>query len=99
MEKIKNYINKNNIKIQYPKFDDNVGCGAGIYNCVLNSDLSISPCDLLTESYRTEPIIDMKNFENLWNNSECFREWRQKMKCYNCDKKYKCLAIGESNHE
>lgn len=89
----------NNIKIQYPKFDDKVGCGAGIYNCVLNSDLSISPCDLLTHKYKTKQIDNIDDFEKLWNDDKCFLEWRENMKCYNCNKKYKCLAIGEVINE
>ena len=87
--------NNNNIILQYPRFDDNVGCGAGIFNCVLNSDLSISPCDLLTHKYKSAEIHNINDFAEYWNNSKCFVNWRKKMKCYNCDKKYKCLAIGD----
>lgn len=90
--------NDTDVKIQYPRFDDNIGCGAGIYNCVINSDFSISPCDLLTEKYRTTQIKNIEDFQNYWNYDTSFIEWRKKMSCYNCDKKYKCPAM-ESNYE
>lgn len=90
--------NDTDVKIQYPRFDDNIGCGAGIYNCVINSDFSISPCDLLTEKYRTTQIKNIEDFQNYWNHDKSFIEWRKKMNCYNCDKKYKCPAM-ENNYE
>ena len=91
--------NNTNIMVQYPKFDNNIGCGAGIYNCVINSDFSISPCDLLTEKYRTTQIKDVEDLEKYWNNHKCFKEWRLKMSCYNCGKKYKCPAMEGTNNE
>lgn len=82
------------IKLQYPTFDKITGCGAGIYNCVLNSDLTISPCDLLTYKYRSKKV-DINNFQKCWLEDEAFITWRKKSKCMSCNNKYKCLAMEE----
>ena len=94
----KELLSKNtDIILQYPNFDNNVGCGAGIFNCVINSDLSLSPCDLLTHKFRSNQMKTIEDFEKIWNYDESFIEWRKIMKCYNCNKKYKCVAMGERN--
>ena len=91
--------NKGDINLQLPRFDSSVNCGAGIYNCVLNSDLTISPCDLLTHIYHSKKINDIKLFQKYWQEDESFVEWRKKIHCMSCDNKYRCLAIRESKNE
>lgn len=87
--------NKNRILIQLPKFDIRYGCGAGIYNCILNSDLTISPCDLLTHKYKSKRINNIDLFQKFWNEDEAFLKWRNELKCFTCKEKFKCLAFKE----
>jgi len=93
-------LNKpDNVMIQFPKFDSRTGCGAGIYNCILNSDLTISPCDLLTHKYRSKPVDNIELFQKFWLEDLSFIQWRRKMSCFSCENKYKCLAIEEVKNE
>lgn len=89
--------NKENVQIQIPSFDNKIGCGAGIYNCVLNSDLSISPCDLLTHKYKTGEIKEISNFEKYWLTDKTLKNWRKKINCLNCENEYKCIAMEEND--
>lgn len=91
--------NKSKIVLQLPKFDDKVACGAGIYNCVLNSDLTISPCDLLVHKYKTEKINNVTLFQKFWNEDKAFIEWREKLECLSCKNEFKCLALKEVENE
>ena len=101
MQKFENQLLKckNDIDIQLPSINENNGCGAGIYNCVLNRDLSISPCDLLTHKYRTKEMTNIDEFINLWLHDDAFTTWRKKTKCLACKNRYKCLALEEENEE
>ncbi|WP_119396559.1 radical SAM protein [Salinibius halmophilus] len=57
--------------------DCTFGCGAGTYSAIINSDFTISACDMLTESDRTkETIENPKKLPDLWNNDPVFRKWR-----------------------
>lgn len=91
--------NSGDIQIQTPRFDEKTSCGAGIYNCVLNSDLTISPCDLLTHKYRSKKINDINDFQEFWQHDPCFIEWRKKLNCLSCNNKYHCLALEEKKND
>ena len=90
--------NKGNVIIQFPHFNNDFACGAGIYNCVLNSDLTISPCDLLTHKYKTKKIDDIDLFQKYWIEDKVFVDWRKKITCLSCDKRYRCIALEENKN-
>ncbi len=53
------------------------GCGAGTTNLIINSDLSLSACDLLVEEDRTKISVNSPNdIEKLWQEHPLFRKWR-----------------------
>lgn len=56
--------------------DASVGCGAGTTTCVINSDLSLSPCDLLCEKERTVRMRGPVEFAALWREDSVFGKWR-----------------------
>ncbi|PHD57115.1 A0A073K2N4 (Uncharacterized protein) [Bacillus mycoides] len=57
--------------------DCTFGCGAGTTSLVLNSDLTLSACDMLVEEDRTKIKINSpKEIEYLWNNHPLFNKWR-----------------------
>lgn len=97
LEKVKEkllFVNDENKNIEIPLFSSIYGCGAGVFNCVINSDLSLSPCDMLIESEKTKTIKNVKQFEDEWNNSKIFVKWRNiKVDdeiCENCNEKDTC---------
>lgn len=100
-------VKNNKVQIEFPTFNSEYGCGAGIFNCVINSDFTLSPCDMLTELYRTEPFNNINELEELWKSSNIFNEWRQLKttdnNCNNCNYKSKCnygcraSSLGYSN--
>ena len=52
------------------------GCGAGTTSIVINNDLSVSACDILTEEDRTDVRInEPEDIDRLWNH-QLFRKWR-----------------------
>ncbi len=87
------YIRKtlHELKSKYPKitlesaFCDNdnksscsFGCGAGTSNLVVNSDLSLSACDLLVEEDRTKiRVQNPEEIEALWQTHPLFNKWRR----------------------
>jgi radical SAM protein with 4Fe4S-binding SPASM domain len=84
------------INIEKPIFKSKYGCGAGVFHCVINPDLTVSPCDLLSEKFYTSRFINKNtSVRELWNNSKLFNNWRN-MKirvgsdCENCDKESIC---------
>ncbi|MCE0493775.1 radical SAM protein [Vibrio salinus] len=53
------------------------GCGAGTNTLIINNDLTLSACDLLTEEDRTDkPIQTPEDIDFLWNNNFIFNKWR-----------------------
>ncbi len=86
---------KDEIELQMPTFDNNYGCGAGLYNCILNSDLSLSPCDLLTHKYKTNKMKNIDDFQKLWLDDVSFIKWREKSKCLSCKNNISCMALEE----
>ncbi|MFN3687980.1 radical SAM protein [Salinarimonas sp.] len=54
------------------------GCGAGTHTIVINNDLSISACDLLTEEDRSkERIEEPEDIGRIWREHALFRKWRR----------------------
>lgn len=52
------------------------GCGAGTTSIVINNDLSVSACDILTEEDRTDAkIIEPSDIDRLWEH-QLFLKWR-----------------------
>lgn len=77
------YIRKNFVRykeyknIILPIFHDKNNCGAGKYMAMLNSDNTISPCDLLSDKVRSSKSINSKySFKNIWLNDIILKEWR-----------------------
>ena len=57
------------------------GCGAGTTSIVINSDFTLSACDMLTESDRTSnPIQSPNDIERFWQADELFQRWRGKVR-------------------
>lgn len=53
------------------------GCGAGTNSIVINDDLSISACDILTQEDKTfETIEKPEDIEYIWKNHKIFKKWR-----------------------
>lgn len=52
------------------------GCGAATTSLVINSDFSLSACDMLTEQDRTQPIRAIENIQKAWNEDPIFLKWR-----------------------
>lgn len=76
-KKIYKYNNQSNII--FPVFHDNRNCGAGIYMAMLNSDNTLSPCDLLSDIIRSSNKINKFNtIKEIWTNDKIFKEWRKK---------------------
>ena len=99
-EIISSNLGKTNIR--FPLISAQRGCGAGEIFCVINSDFSVSPCDLLASVAKTKPINNMEDLIYVWNNSNTFIDWRnirvadnhcKQCKSYlNC--KYGCRAVS-----
>ncbi len=57
--------------------NNSVGCGAGIVSVVINQDLTLSACDLLTQKERTKDSIkETEDFFKIWENDKIFDKWR-----------------------
>ncbi len=53
------------------------GCGAGTSTLIINQDLTLSACDLLTEQDRTKVSIDSpQDIERVWKEDPLFNKWR-----------------------
>lgn len=79
--------NKKNIEI-IGSFNDinnkkqcaTLGCGAGTSTLVLNSDMTVSACDLWTETDHTVRKIEKKgDILDIWRNDKIFDKWRRKL--------------------
>jgi len=54
-----------------------LGCGAGTSTLIMNNNLSISACDLLTEEDRTSVKVDKpEDIEKIWLEDRLFLKWR-----------------------
>lgn len=55
------------------------GCGAGTTHLIINSDFTLSACDLGTEVERTvNPINNPEEIMKYWNEDPLFKSWRNK---------------------
>lgn len=52
------------------------GCGASTTSLVINSDFSLSACDMLTEKDRTQPINTAEDIQKFWDEDPIFLKWR-----------------------
>lgn len=57
------------------------GCGAGELFATINPDLSISPCDMLCEQFKSEKISANLNFKTIWETDFNLIKWRNNMNC------------------
>lgn len=74
-----NSLKKDNSVI-LPKFNSEIMCGAGIVNCMINPDRTISPCDLLSCEIKSQMKIDAKHtLKDIWNNDPVLVQWRENM--------------------
>ena len=73
-EKARFYLKRRDII--FPEFI-NYTCGAGETMLLVNSDLSVSPCDLLCDEIRSKNKISQKNtLIDIVNNDDMFIWWR-----------------------
>ncbi|UYZ39122.1 radical SAM protein (plasmid) [Clostridium beijerinckii] len=79
------------LKIEVPNFNSECGCGAGFYTCIINNNLSLSPCDLLPK-LSTDIPVNISDLKELWLKSSTFTNWRIK---YKQNKLKGCLLIEE----
>ncbi|WP_126228710.1 radical SAM protein [Burkholderia ambifaria] len=57
--------------------DATFGCGAGTTSMIINSDLTVSACDMLVEEDRTERAIrSPADIDAMWRGDPLFRRWR-----------------------
>ncbi|HEL2139831.1 TPA: radical SAM/SPASM domain-containing protein [Streptococcus suis] len=69
--KVTTYLNDTELK------NDVIGCGAGIVSCVINSDLSLSACPMLSQSQKSSnKVSSLETFDNIWRDSRVFNNWR-----------------------
>ncbi|MCL1935334.1 MAG: radical SAM protein [Defluviitaleaceae bacterium] len=61
--------------VTLPIFKSQYGCGAGTINCMINSDLTISPCDLLVSYIRSAKTIIDSSLRDVWLNDYSFLKW------------------------
>ncbi|KGC05978.1 radical SAM superfamily protein [Burkholderia multivorans] len=60
-----------------PSPDATFGCGAGTTSMIINSDLTVSACDMLVEEDRTERAIrSPADIDAMWRADPLFRRWR-----------------------
>lgn len=52
------------------------GCGAATTSIVINSDFSLSACDMLTEKDRTKPVLAANSIQRAWDEDPIFLKWR-----------------------
>lgn len=52
------------------------GCGAGTHNLIINTDLSLSACDIANEKDRTLPIKNFEDIRGYWLHHPLFKKWR-----------------------
>lgn len=54
-----------------------LGCGAGTSSLIINSDFTLSACDMLVESDRTSgPITAPQDIGKFWTSNSLFKKWR-----------------------
>ncbi len=69
------------------------GCGAGTTTMVINSDLSISACDMLTESDATDVKINKPSeIKKIWLEHKIFEKWRHPEHNLACSNKANSLC-------
>ncbi|HDR8860710.1 TPA: radical SAM protein [Burkholderia territorii] len=57
--------------------DATFGCGAGTTSMIINSDLTVSACDMLVEEDRTKQAIQSPaDIDAMWRGDALFRRWR-----------------------
>lgn len=73
-----------------------LGCGAGLVTCVINNDLTLSACPILSQRERSqESFYNVESFDKIWRNSSIFNIWRSGknndvMSCNQCPLFYEC---------
>lgn len=62
----------------YPDFHNAKNCGAGNYSVFINSDFTLTPCDLLCDINKTKnKVSENYSISYLWNEDPLFVEWRK----------------------
>lgn len=63
--------------IIFPSLNCEEGCGAGIYMAMINTDMTISPCDLLCDEIKSSKRISEENsIKKIWNEDPVLNYWR-----------------------
>jgi MoaA/NifB/PqqE/SkfB family radical SAM enzyme len=64
--------------ISFLGLSNGISCGAGTSMCMINTDLTISPCDLLCDEIRSsQKISKLNSMKEIWNNDDVIVEWRK----------------------
>lgn len=67
-----------NKMIVLPTFHDATNCGAGEYMAMINTDMTIAPCDLLCDSVKSKLHIDKDHgIKYIWNNDIEIIKWKK----------------------
>jgi MoaA/NifB/PqqE/SkfB family radical SAM enzyme len=71
------FVKKISMPTNRASSDSTFGCGAGTTSMIINSDLTLSACDMLVEEDRTsQPIGSPGRIGDLWQDDPLFRRWR-----------------------
>lgn len=76
VRKIIREISSEKIRIEKPVFDSVLGCGAGSHTCIMNTDFTLSPCDMLSDLYKSGAVQNINDFKREWQASDAFAAWR-----------------------
>lgn len=71
------FVKQVRISAHRPSPDATFGCGAGTTSMIINSDLTVSACDMLVEEDRTDrPVRSPAELDAVWRHDPLFRRWR-----------------------
>ena len=75
-QKFDMYSRKKNIIL--PSYHDGNNCGAGKYMAMINSDMTISPCDLLCDEIKSSQQISQESsIKKIWQDDVVLEDWRK----------------------
>lgn len=78
-KRLPNLVADEKISIQvYDPLEESENCGAGLYQCTVDPDFRLSPCDLMP--IKTQPISAPEKFKEVWNGATEFTSWRERQK-------------------
>lgn len=89
---LKREAGKNIEKSNYPSFEYDIGCMAGVGWCAIQPDGLVTPCSLIPDVVAGD--LKEKSFVDVWKNAPLFKKLRNrdnlKGSCGKCENKYEC---------